>query len=87
MFLRIMSYEATGGTNNIGTEKGGFFGSKNLNHHDLQLRLDFIDLRLGPPTMGDCNGDQFIVRKSSNKLYVNFMDNLVGIIIIHSLIQ
>ena len=30
--------------------------------HDHQLRLDFIDLRLGPPTMGDCNGDQFIVR-------------------------
>merc|ERR1712115_181032 len=27
-----------------------------------QLRLDFIDLRLGPPTKGDCNGDQFIVR-------------------------
>jgi hypothetical protein len=27
-----------------------------------QLRLDFLDLRLGPPTGGDCNGDQFIVR-------------------------
>ncbi|XP_023334329.1 uncharacterized protein LOC111705865 [Eurytemora carolleeae] len=27
-----------------------------------QLRLDMLDFRLGPPTAGDCNNDQFIVR-------------------------
>jgi hypothetical protein len=36
--------------------------SHNCESPICQLRLDFIDLRLGPPTMGDCNGDQFIVR-------------------------
>ena len=27
-----------------------------------QLRLDLLDFRLGPPSAGDCNDDQFIVR-------------------------
>lgn len=27
-----------------------------------QLRLDLLDFKLGPPTAGDCNDDQFIVR-------------------------
>merc|ERR1712172_282129 len=27
-----------------------------------QLRLDLLDFELGPPTAGDCNDDQFIVR-------------------------
>ena len=36
--------------------------SHNCESPICQLRLDFLDLRLGPPTMGDCNGDQFIVR-------------------------